>query len=52
MLTLDAVFLHGCELFESESESIYHEYCFRNVYPVTFVHLESCDEQDKEDQEA
>lgn len=50
--TLDAVFLHGCKSLESESEGIDHEYCFSSVYPMAFIHLDSYDEQYKEDQEA
>lgn len=46
------MFLHGCESLKSESEGIYHEYCFSSVYPVTFIHFNGYDEQDEEDQEA
>lgn len=51
-LTLDTVFLHSCEFLEGETEGIYHEYCLGCIYPVTFVHLDSYDEQDEEYQEA
>ena len=52
LLTLDTVLLHGCNLFEGEPQSIYHEGHLRRIDSSYLAELDGSYEENEEDEKA
>lgn len=51
-ITLDAMFLHSCNLLQRKSEGIHQEESLSSVESIALVHFDSYDKEDEKNDEA